>query len=157
MENPFATENLTKSLSNYPVSKGGPGSGAQPGHPFNGNQYASANNGGSTHEDKVGYNIATMLDDATPMGSETGDHEWAHDTAEEAHRRLADAYDKEGNTRMANAHRSAAGVNMRAAENIRETGLLGRNDWADAHQASEKAENLSGRSGLPTHPALSEV
>jgi hypothetical protein len=58
---------------------------------------------------------------------------------------------------MANAHREAAGFNMRAAENIRETGYIGsHDDWADAHQASEKAENLSGRSGLPTHPALSE-
>ena len=42
--NPFHSNELLKSVSNYPIAKGGPGSGAQPGHDFHGNQYVSAGN-----------------------------------------------------------------------------------------------------------------
>lgn len=46
MSNPFSTENLLNGQGIYAVSKGGPGSGAQPGHPFEGNQYEAGQGGG---------------------------------------------------------------------------------------------------------------
>jgi len=105
----FHTAALLKSASNYPVSKGGPGSGAQPGHPFLGNQYT----GGGKKDDYA--KAAADIAKEHALESWSGDNheaskaaEWSEDHAgeiqptEEHLRAVADLHNKIAGTHEAN-------------------------------------------------------
>lgn len=148
--NPFSSNELLKSVSNYPIAKGGPGSGAQPGHEFNGNQYVSAGNQAAEsqklndyvkgnlerHIDRLAVSeqhrtIARALEEtAKPLEGEKGQLG-----------RIRDAYVK-----AAEAHREAAGRHAAAFVNPL-TGSLSAPGAADATakalDASLKADELN--------------
>ena len=148
--NPFSSNELLKSVSNYPVAKGGLGSGAQPGHAFNGNQYVSAGNQAAESQklndyvkgNHLGHNnrltvseqhrtIARALEEtAKPLEGEKGQLG-----------RIRDAYVK-----AAEAHREAAGLHAAAFINP-QTGSLSAPGAAEATEAalaaSLKADKLN--------------
>jgi len=101
MGNRFATENLLKSLSNYPVEKGGPGSGAQAGHTFEGNQYVSGSNQAAE---------ARRLADAVKDGSAN------NFAAEGQHRVIARACEEQAKMASENGLKRIAGAYKKAAE-----------------------------------------
>jgi hypothetical protein len=150
MTSDFHTSELLKSASNYPIAKGGLGSGAQLGHEFNGNQYVSAgnqaaesqklndyvkDNGGRWRIDHFAVseqhrNIARALEETAKQLE-----------GEKGHIRLRDAYAKAGA-----AHREAAGLHAAAFVNPL-TGSLSAPGAAaatqKAHDASLKADELN--------------
>lgn len=115
------------------IAKGGPGSGRRP---------------ENTHEEIYPYHIANSLDYDDP--DEDVADKW--ENVAFLHRELAGAYRADGDTASADAHNEAAALCQRAAE-------IADNDqipWdvADdaeiaASKASRRAENISGRGGLP--------
>ena len=150
MPSGFSSNELLKSASNYPVAKGGPGSGAQPGHEFNGNQYVSAGNQASESQKLRDY----VKDDG---------HRTDHFAVSEQHRNIARALEeaakqlegekghqlsriRDANVKAAEAHREAAGLHAAAFVNPL-TGSLSAPNAASAtekaHAASLKADELN--------------
>jgi len=153
MTSGFHPNELLKAVSNYPIAKGGPGSGAQPGHEFNGNQYVSAGNQAGESQKLRDYvkdngsnridhhavseqhrNIARALEEtAKPLEGEKGQLG-----------RIRDAYVKAGD-----AHREAASrhltafVNPGTSENIPHHYISAVTATQRAHDASLKADELN--------------
>ena len=101
MTNPFSSNELLKSLSNYPVAKGD-----VPGHEFHGNQYASIG-------DAV-KNLSDKLDGRTPNGRRGTPAQMA-----KAHKAIAEMHTEASRTAPNNssriAHEQAAIAHYRAA------------------------------------------
>ena len=127
--NPFSTERLTKSLSNYPVSKGD-----SPGHPFRGNQYTTGTGGATATSEKGGSHSKVagelsdrakeVLSDAREYAKGNGIDEYAKGDYADAHRRIAEdhatAAEKakaDGLKELAKAHTEASKAHERAAKN----------------------------------------
>ena len=152
MTSDFQTSELLKSASKYPVAKGGPGSGAQPGHEFNGNQYVSAGNQAGESQklrDYVKDNGANRIDHFAVSEQHRNIARALEETAkqlegEKGHVRLRDAYSKAGA-----AHREAAGrhltafVNPGTSENIPHHYISAVAATQKAHDASLKADELN--------------
>ena len=128
MSSGFHSEELLKSLSRYPVSKG-----AQPGHAFYGNQYVSGSNQAAE---------ARRLADAVKDGSAD------HFTAEGQHRVIARACEEQaksasenGLKRIANAYTKAAKLHRDASAThiIKLTVVNSKVNPAKASEAAAKA------------------
>jgi hypothetical protein len=103
-------------------AKGGPGSGAQPGHPFNGNQYISASERLANQGRKIGQNAESR---AYFLNAPA-----AFDTPS-----------AEKNARMASSHYNLRQMHLDASKKYAEAAEAARREgdvWAD-HQYSEKA------------------
>lgn len=150
MTNPFSSNELLKSVSNYPIAKGGPGSGAQPGHEFNGNQYVSAGNQAAESQklhDYVKDNGGNRIDHLAVSEHHRAIARALEETAKplEGEKgqlgRIRDAYVKAGD-----AHREAAGRHAAAFVNPL-TGSLSAPGAAkateDALLASERADDIN--------------
>lgn len=133
MSSGFHTNELLKSLSRYPVSKGDVA-----GHYFHGNQYVSASNQASE---------ARNLADAVKSGSAD------HFTAQDQHRNIARALEEaskaasdNGLKRIANAYAKAAQAHRDAAAahtNYLSSKVDAIGASEKAAQASEKADELA--------------
>ena len=133
MENRFATENLIKSLSNYPVAKGD-----VPGHEFHGNQYASAAEHALSLKHRAMNNTTTakFTSPEPPSASEAR-------SIAEGHRTIASQLSgtaKSAHTRAANLHEGFA--------TLLESGVNPRG--ATATSASERASGASQKAYYAT-------
>ena len=141
----FHSNELLKSVSNYPVAKGD-----TPGHEFHGNQYVSAGNQAAESQKLNDYvqNTALRLIDHNAVAEQ---HRTIARALEETAKslegekgqlgRIRDAYVK-----AAEAHRFAAGRHAAAFVNpltgsLSATGAA--SDTAKAHDASLKADELN--------------
>lgn len=131
----FHTAALLKSASNYPVSKGGPGSGAQPGHPFLGNQYTG---GGKIdfHQSQANFHSAK----AREGGPLAGQHQSSADWHSRAAALYASGNVKEGLHAEMEAQRLDAEI-----DKVQQ--LMGKDDYAKRAADIAKEHALDSWSG----------
>jgi hypothetical protein len=73
--NPFSTDELAPSWARaVTLLKGGPGSGAQPGHGFNGNQYSGGGGGKLSGEEQDARRASASLEDARSSAALSESH-----------------------------------------------------------------------------------
>jgi len=94
MTSGFHTSELLKSASNYPIAKGGPGSGAQPGHPFNGNQYTQGAGGSPSPQQQYHSHLSDVHRQKSQEAERTADQRHAEGDIEGArgYQQLADLH-----------------------------------------------------------------
>ena len=134
MQNEFHTDNLLKSVSNYPVSKGD-----TPGHAFHGNQYVSESNAAGESRklaDAVkSETVSHMNAEAQHRNIARACEEISKRAADNGLRRISNAFSK-----AAQAHRDASAahiaINNPLAAGLREGQSFGP---ASAKIASDKA------------------
>jgi len=139
MPNVFSTKELVKSISNYPVSKG-----AQPGHPFEGNQYTSGQ--GQALSDK-----ANDLVDASkpPVHGELSYAPYkelpSHATLRDGHTELSHAHAILARNLYDDASR-AGGQDATLARNLTKLAEL-HSRASQTHALAALAHNVAARSG----------
>jgi len=142
-ENRFATENLTKSLSNYPVSKGD-----LPGHEFHGNQFTSVGSMARASKGVVDkFNKITA--NRAPNADEHNQAAQMHKALSEAHtakaRSLPLGPERDSHIAAETAHGVAALKHNDAA-----TAQLTGSNYADdfSQEAMDASANASQKSSL---------
>lgn len=144
--NPFSTKSLltrdfekSAGYQNYIFTKGGPGSGAQPGHTFNGNQHTGGmSSGGRLVHEREGHKV-TM--------KRYTEGTTAHKSAAEAQKTIARGHESQGRFgKAAEAMRSAAEHHKMAAgfhEGI--AGLHGKVHGDEAARSEHRGEAAKQR------------
>ena len=149
--NPFHSNELLKSISNYPVKKGD-----TPGHPFHGNQYTdapfSSTIGGVEGARTIGEASKQLNEHVhkEPLRAgfdEEGMHSTVyHDGAAMAHERIAEALEKVGtpaSLSAASAHRDAQKAHEAAQEIIEDTGSTATDIPDNYYEVAENAQRLT--------------